>query len=335
MNQRRGPGNREAAGIRRGVFGAASARQSVLPTGPRTYKVGEENVEYEVVGNIYLIPLLDIFVDSDFNCRGQFNPQEVHDLGKDITKQGQLVPLIIQPINDVPDNERPEPCAWQFRLIAGHRRYMALDYWTTQTHAKCCIETGLTKDQARVLNFTENLKREDLNILEEAQGLNESWPSYEIKDIARLVGESKRWVQVRLDLLRLPDYVQRKAATGQISQYDIETLASLEPDQIEPTFQNLISTQGQKGHLPVVKGRQPWRNRPRGKIEIGEMISFLYAHHRFSNLSEDGRDFITSTLAWVSKGIDSREFLENRLGFPAGCVIVDSNDKVTQLTNED
>lgn len=291
-------------------------------------------MDYEHAGDILWIPLSDIFVDTDFNCRGYFNPREVHDLGQDIKTNGQLVPLIIQPIEDVPDDERLESCVRPFRLLAGHRRYMALDYWTDETRAKCCVEKGLTPQQARTLNFTENLKRKDLNILQEAQALVVAWPGGAIKDISREIGESKRWVAVRQNLLELPDYVQRKAASGQISQFDIEGLAQLDPCQIESAFQEIVLAQRRRpNRLPTLRGG-PRREQPRGKQEISKLIEFLFANSRFSRLGEDERDFVVSTLAWVQKGIDSKEFLENRLGFPEGCVIVDEKDKVLGLGDD-
>lgn len=286
-------------------------------------------MDYEVAGDILWVPLMDIFVDPEFNCRGRFQPQEVHDLGQDIKKQGQIAPLIIQPIKDVPDNERPDPCDWFFRLVAGHRRYMAIDYWTSETRAKCCIERGLTGKQAHALNLVENLKRHDLNMLQEAHGIVETWPGYEIKDIAHLVGEPKRWVETRLSLLDLPDYVQQKAASGQLSQYDIRILASVPVDQIELMFQKIITTKGKRGQRSVTRSKQPWRNRSRGKEEIQAMISFLSANHPLSNLSDDNRDSVNSALAWTGKGLTSQEFLEDRLGFPPGYAIIDETDKVS------
>lgn len=290
---------------------------------------------YEVAGHVYVVPLLDIYVDTDFNCRGHFDASEVFDLAQDIKTRGQLTPLIIQPMEDVPEDERPVPAPWKFRLVAGHRRYTSMQRWLKHTEANCCIEVGLTKQQAHVLNFTENRRRKDLNIFQEAESLQRSWPGIQLKQLAKLVGESKRWVKVRQDLMKLPEYIQQKAATGQLSQYDIEILAEVDEDEIESTFQQLVTTKGKTGRAPVIKGRQTWRNRPRGKMEIEQMINFLYTNSRFSDLDDDSRDYIVSTLAWVLKGIDAKEFLENRLGFPTDCVIVDSNDKVGGLKDDE
>lgn len=287
---------------------------------------GSNNVDYEIAGNILLIPLIDIFVDPEFNCRGNFSVQDVYTLGQDIRERGQLVPLIVQPIEDVPDNERPEPCAWPFRLVAGYRRYMAIDRFTEKTFAECYVRTGLTKQQAHILNYTENLHRDDLNMLQEAQGLADSWPDEPVKVVAASINKPKRWVKVRRDLITLPDYVQNRAASGQLDQYDIEILAALPLNQIEPTFQNIITTKGKKKRPAITRGRQ--NNRSRGKKEIENMIALLFASDHFSGLTTPQRDLATSTLAWVLRGIDSREFLEKRLGFPEDCVTIDDNDTI-------
>jgi ParB/RepB/Spo0J family partition protein len=291
--------------------------------------------DYPIKGYNHEIPLLDIYADTRFNCRGEFVPAEVFELGQQIKTEGQLVPVIVQPMNDVLVRERPEPCAWPLRLVAGYRRYMAIERWVPGNTILAEIKEGLSPQQARALNYTENLHREDLNMLQEADGLFRSWPDDEVKDIARLVGKPKRWVAARLDLLRLPDYVQRHASTGQLSQYDVEQLAKLHTDQVQAAFQRIVTTKGKRGRAPAIKGSQPWRLRPRGKQEIGKAVGLLLRYHQFSKLSDEAKDYIISTLIWVTKEIGSKEFLENRLGFPEGCVRVDKDDKLEGLKEED
>ncbi len=284
---------------------------------------------YEVAGEIIWVPLLDIYVDPKFNCRGRFIPQEVHELGQSLIAEGQRMPLLIQPIGDVPDNERPDPCTWPFRLIAGNRRYSAIDNWTDIDRAKCIIEKGLSPQQARALNFTENLQRKDLNMVEEALALKITWPAEEIKDIASMVGKPKRWVKVRFDLLTLPEYVQKSAAQnkGGLSQYDVERLAELPLDRIESAFQEIVTTKG-TGKKPRGLRGYRWGDKPRGKDEIKKTIGIIYESYEWAGLSIKERKLVVSTLSWVTKNIQSTEFLENRLGYPDGCIIVDELDKI-------
>ena len=289
---------------------------------------------YEVVGEMLSIPLLHIYVDVEFNCRGMFNPASVFNLGKNIQEVEQQVPLFVQPMSDVALDERPDPCAWEFRLISGHRRYMAIDLWTNINHALCIVKHGLTPQQARALNFTENLKRKDLSIFEEARGIALSWPTESVKDIADFANESRRWVQVRRDLLILPDYVQRKVIAGILSEDDIELLASKDVEELEAAFQQTMLDKNKPKHLRRTRGKQ--RNRTRGVKEIGDFLNFLYTNQRLFGASEDALAAVASTLAWVRQGIDSREFLENRLDFVKDYVTINKDtDKIIGTTEED
>ena len=239
------------------------------------------------------------------------------------------MPLLIQPIEDVPNDERPDPCAWSFRLVAGNRRYAAIDNWTDINRAKCIVEKRLSPQQARALNFTENLQRKDLNMVEEALAIERTWPVEDIKDIARMIGKPKRWVKSRFDLLALPDYIRKSAAQnkGGLSQYDVERLAELPPNRIESVFQTIIATKGTSKKPGGVRGYH-WGARPRGKDEIKKTIGIIYKTYGWAGLSAKDRKIVTSTLAWVMKEIESPEFLENRLGYPGECVVVDKLDKI-------
>lgn len=289
---------------------------------------------YEVAGSIIWVPLTDIYVDFDFNCRGRFISQEVYELGQSINSEGQKMPILIQPIKDVPKDERPGD-DYQFRLVAGHRRYTAIDAWTPEDRIKCIVEKGLTKQQAYTLNFTENLQRQDLNMVEEAKALMRNWPNWQVRDIATAVGKPRRWVKARLDLLMLPEYVQKRASLlkGGLTQFEVEILAEVPPDAVEQTFQKIVTKQGKIRYTP--KSKQAWRSRPRIKKEVEGLIYFLYRTHYWAGLSIKDRDFVASTLSWVIKGISSKEFMEERLAYPENSVIIDEDDKITGFQDDE
>jgi hypothetical protein len=66
--------------------------------------------------------------------------------------------------------------AIKFGLVAGHRRYTAVTRYLKWTSHPASVRTGLTERQARMLNFTENLERKDLNMLEEARWIGSYFP---------------------------------------------------------------------------------------------------------------------------------------------------------------
>lgn len=292
-------------------------------------------MDYDIVGNVFAIPLMHIFVDPSFNCRGRFDVSEVYDLGCNIKLHGQIAPVIVQPMEDVPEYEKPNLSdAWPFRLIAGHRRYMAIDQWTDQKTINACIEEGLTPEQAETMNFTENLKRKDLNMLQEAEFLARAWPIEPTNSVASIIGESRRWVAARRALLELPEYIQKAAASGRLAQYDVETLAEVDEKALEPTFQKIVTGRGKPGKAPPVKGRYGWKKRPRGRAEISRMITLLHTLSPVSKLTPEELNRVASALAWAAREIDSVEFLEKRLDFPEGYVIVDVvEDKIKRLSD--
>jgi ParB/RepB/Spo0J family partition protein len=282
-----------------------------------------------------MIPFLEILVDPEFNCRGRFGPQEVYELSVDIANTGQLEPIIIQRIEDIPQDERPNPCPWKFRLIAGHRRYMAMDVWLPDTHIKATIFNGLTGLQARVLNFTENLHRQELSIMQEAMFINTNWPTYESKTIAKIVGKPKRWVEARLGLLRLPDVLRSKILANKFNEHEIEDVVKRPSTEWAAAYQQVLSEKsGLVGRgAKVLKARSPHKNRPRGKEQIQMAISLLMWGAPLIGLNVQVLTFVTSALAWAARGISTREFIENRLGFAPGCVTIDDDDKIVGFGN--
>ena len=135
----------------------------------------------------------------------------------------------------------------------------------------------------------------------------------------------------------LPEYVQKKACLpkGQgLSQYDVETLAALPARDVEDVYQQIITSKGKPNQKPVRKRSHKWLNRPRGKLEIGEMIAHLMQLHRLSTLTIKEMECATAALSWVTKATSSVEFLEERLDFPKDYVIVDNHDHVTGFNEE-
>ena len=286
---------------------------------------------YEEAGQVIWVPLIEIYADSEFNCRAPFAPSEVRELAQSIAEEGQKMPLLIQPMDDVPLEEQPYVPAWNFRLVAGYRRYMAIDKWTTLDKAKCIVEKGLSKQQARALNLTENLQRENLNMVEEAIALKRAWAGEDIIDIARYIGKPRRWIQTRLGLLDLPEYVQKKAALpkirGGLSEHEVEALTKCLPEEVEPLYQKIVSTNSLPAAPPIIRPPSTAR-KLRGRKEIESTLGKLFRNHHLSYLSEKHIECVTSTLAWILKEINSKEFIENRLEFPEGSAIVDISDKL-------
>ncbi len=207
------------------------------------------------------IPVEEIFYDESFNCRGAFTLQSIAELADSIGEIGLQFPIVVQPWDG------------KYRLLAGHRRYKACIIFLEWSKIPAVVRTDLDPHQARLLNFTENLERKDLNMLEEALAIKAMYPEgVSLRVAARELKRPTRWVHTRLRLVQLPDEVQQMAAAGRIVAIDIEALWNLPEDERLDGAQKIIKCQWKK-KLPNKLKR---RFRPRRtKEQISKMTGVL------------------------------------------------------------
>lgn len=257
------------------------------------------------------IPVDRIYSDDEFNCRGAIAPMDVADLAEDINKNGLQFPIAVQPAEDV---EGGLPEGYDFRIIAGHRRYKAWlvlaagdkgneEYKTIP----CMMKFGLDETQARILNLGENLKRKDLDILQEAKAIMKLHQHGVPRDrVAKELGKSSGWVQTRYYLLDLPEDIQQEAAAGLINQYHIKQLRSLKTvkEQYEAVKKfKEAKARGEKPKNIVVKKKPTNSKKERGPEKVVEMIEFLGKHV--------GYGLHTRTLSWAAGYITTDKLFES------------------------
>lgn len=165
------------------------------------------------------IPMLDIYCDNEFNCRGAFNLSECVPLAQEIAKVGLIYPISVQPYDKKPN--------FKYRIVTGHRRFQAFRLNKAVT-IPGVIKVGLTDFEARRQNLSENIKRKNLNILQEAKALgNMKLRNVGLEDAAKSLEVSTGWIRIRYLLLELPEEIQLEAASGLLSQKVIEELSHL------------------------------------------------------------------------------------------------------------
>lgn len=251
--------------------------------------------------DVFSLPVSEVFYDADFNCRGQFTLASVEELAQSIDELGLQFPTVVQPVEEVEGFERD---GFRWRLIAGHRRFRAVTTFLKWTEIPATVWSGLNDRQARMFNFTENLERQDLNVLEEAQALARLFPEgASLREAARELKRHTRWVQARFRLLKLPEEVQIKVAAGTLSLVDMEVLSQFDSpeDQIKAAAE--IAKAKRHGRKPS-EGRTGRKFRYRKtKAQINRMIAKLMEH---------GIDGLTTrALAWAAGSISDDEFEED------------------------
>ncbi len=140
--------------------------------------------------------------------RKEFPAAELAELAHSIKENGLLQPLVVRPVAGAPD---------RFELVAGERRLRAVI--ELEWHDVNVIVREVDDETLLVLALVENLQREALNPLEEAEGYRMLTDSFGMTQaqIARSVGKDRSTVANLLRLLRLPPSIRKLVRAGKLS----------------------------------------------------------------------------------------------------------------------
>lgn len=178
-------------------------------------------------GDSVAISLIDA---NQFQPRKTFEPEALADLVSSIRERGVLQPVLLRKAGD------------RYELIAGERRLRA------------STEAGLVEIPARVLDvddtaalelaLVENIQREDLNVVEEAEGYQLLMDKFGLTQAttAKRVGKSRAAVANALRLLSLPDNARGLLASGELSAGHAKVLCGLDnPQEVSRLAKKVVS----------------------------------------------------------------------------------------------
>jgi ParB family chromosome partitioning protein len=151
---------------------------------------------------------LDALRPGRFNPRRNFPEAQLEELAASIRERGLVQPLVVRPV-------RGEHEA--FEIVAGERRWRAAQ--RANLHEVPVVVRALSDQEAIEIAIIENVQREDLNAVEEAEGyrLLMDGHGYTQEDLAKVIGKSRSHLANTLRLLKLPDTVQQLLRTGELS----------------------------------------------------------------------------------------------------------------------
>ena len=174
------------------------------------------------------VKLLDIEPNRE-QPRKQFDEDALAELSDSIAQHGVLQPLLVRPMTD-----------GGYQLVAGERRWRA-SRMAGLTEVPVVIR-DLTDAQVAELALVENLQRENLNPLEEANGYKELSEKfgYTQEKISEIVGKSRPSIANALRLLNLPESVQEMVSNGNLSMGHARAILSLEDDKMKTDLAKLV-----------------------------------------------------------------------------------------------
>ena len=169
--------------------------------GPPVYVADNRQWDDRVVPVEYLYT-------SELQPRRYFDPSALKSLVDSIREKGVLEPILVRANRAAAD---------RYEIIAGERRWRAAQ--TAGLHEVPVIVKQLDDREALEIALIENLQREDLTSIEEAEGYRRLMDQFgrTQEDLARDIGKSRSHVANTLRLLALPIEVRTKVQDGSLS----------------------------------------------------------------------------------------------------------------------
>lgn len=170
--------------------------------------------------NVRLVPLKQIQAGK-YQPRTLMDEGALNDLAESIKSQGLLQPILVRPIK--------KTGAIKYEIVAGERRFRAADIAGLKEIP--ALVRDLDDKKAAIIALIENMQREDLNPLEEAQGVKRLIQEFEYthEQAAQAIGRSRSATSNLLRLLNLVESVQTMLLAGDIDMGHARALLSVEP----------------------------------------------------------------------------------------------------------
>jgi ParB family transcriptional regulator, chromosome partitioning protein len=164
----------------------------------------EYNPKSDITTDIIILPISAISPNSE-QPRKEFLEEELEDLVESIQTLGLLQPIIVRPHGD------------GFQIVAGERRWRAAQK-AGLTSIPAIVKNLNNRDTLQIA-LVENIQRQQLTPLEEAEGYNNLINEFNMtqEEVADLVGKKRSSVTNVLRLLTLDPEVQRQVQNGKLS----------------------------------------------------------------------------------------------------------------------
>ena len=160
------------------------------------------------------IPLEEI-KKNPYQPRTVFNEEKLNELKESIEKNGLLQPIVVK------------KAVKGYYIIAGERRFRAFEILGKKTIPAIIKE--MSDEEMMIFAVLENLQREDLSSLEEAESYKNLMDKMELtqEELAKKLGKSRPYIANSLRLLKLPAEIKVELEKGIISAAHARTLLAL------------------------------------------------------------------------------------------------------------
>jgi len=202
--------------------------ESLLPSRPAV--VPQIQAHAESTGKPIDIPL-DQIDRNPFQTRTHFDEVQLQELAQSISASGVVQPIVVRRLTN-----------GRYQLITGERRWLA-SRKASKTTVPAIIRQA-SDEQTLEMTIVENLQRADLNPMEQAFAFHRLSQEFHLtqEHIAIRTGKERATVANFLRLLRLPESVQKKVETGELTFGHARAILALDsPEAITSAAQKVLA----------------------------------------------------------------------------------------------
>ena len=162
-------------------------------------------MEEEIKGNVTNLCDIEAIRPNPYQPRRSFDPEKIEELAASLRSSGIIQPLVVRKSFD------------GYELIAGERRWRAA--FKAGLREVPIIIKEVPDDQVLKLSLIENLQRENLNPIEEAEAYRRLIEEFNLlqESLAEVVGKDRSTITNTLRLLKLPEEIKENLTSGKIS----------------------------------------------------------------------------------------------------------------------
>jgi len=153
--------------------------------------------------------------------RKNFDEEKLAKLAESIRKQGVIQPIIVKRENDI------------YKIVAGERRWRAARLAGLETIP--AIVKDISSKEVMEIALVENLQRQDLNPLEEADAYEKLIKEYNMtqEELSSIIGKSRSAIANTLRLLTLDDTIKKYIIDESITSGHARALVSIEDKELQ------------------------------------------------------------------------------------------------------
>lgn len=206
----------------------------------------------------------------------------VFELTTDIKKNGLINPITVR------------PRAGRFEVVAGHRRFLAHRYGGMSSIR--CIVRELSDDEAFAIMTSENLKREDVNAVDEASHVARllTLHNNDVSKVADIVNRGRDWVESRATIAAMPEDMKAALRSGQIKIGAAMALAQIDDDTDRAAVLAMAISQG--------------ASVPMAQYYLAQWKAGLFGHALLQSLPDANIPEGERQVVMLTDGIDGKQY---------------------------